>query len=123
MLKNNPDVLRAWQQRSRDRQRDNPKPRAKIRAVSKKHAAALKEYAARRLIHLEANPHCARCEADGETTPATDIHHIKGRDGERLIESENFLALCRYCHEAVHDNPAEAKALGWSQSRHQRRGE
>lgn len=118
MLKSGPEKLKAWRERSIQKQRDNPKPRAPIRKVTAKRAKANREYSTARLIHLEAHPFCERCLRDGQQIIATDIHHLAGRDGERLIDSENFLSTCRTCHEWLHAHPQEAKQLGYSRTRH-----
>jgi hypothetical protein len=119
-MNRDPEKLRQWQQRSRQKQRDNPKPRSPLRKVSKKQAAANREYSARRAMHLEANPNCVRCESLGVVTPATQIHHARGRDGDALLDDSDFLAVCAYCHEWMHGHPGEAHALGWMKSRHRR---
>lgn len=53
---------------------------------------------------------CARCGMHG-----TDWHHRRRRnvrDGHEHCACNGVL-LCRADHKWVHDNPAEAKALGW----------
>lgn len=117
-MKTNPETVKAWQQRSQQRQRDNPKPRKRLRYVSQSQAARLKRYKAIRATFLEQHPFCVRCLADGIETPATDVHHVFGRDGDRLFDESNFLPVDRYCHEWLHAHPQEARALGWMQSRH-----
>jgi len=42
---------------------------------------------------------------------AVDIHHIKGRLGEDANKPENLIALCRQCHEQVHDGKIERETL------------
>lgn len=39
---------------------------------------------------------------------ATDIHHKSGR-GKNLCEKRTFMAVCRPCHQYIHDHPAWAK--------------
>jgi len=41
---------------------------------------------------------------------ATQIHHRRGRFGDRLNEVEFFLAVCFECHIKIHMNPAWAYA-------------
>lgn len=43
---------------------------------------------------------------------STDIHHVAGRIGEKLNDSNDWLAACREQHEWIHNNPKEARALG-----------
>jgi hypothetical protein len=52
---------------------------------------------------------CAVCGKD-----ATDLHHMKGRIGELLVDVTCFLAVCRPCHQKIEDNPAWAKENGYS---------
>ena len=72
----------------------------KLRPVSIKRAKQNKEYSVLRMEYLNKNPFCSICEK-----PACDIHHKKGRFGERLNNSEFFMAVCRGCHEWIHANP------------------
>ena len=121
-MKSNIETTKAWQERSRQRAREAPqKKRKPLPKRTEKRAAQEREYSERRKIYLEAHPLCERCLADGIQTRATEIHHIRGRDGVRLIDSEEFCAVCMYCHEWIEAHPQEAMALGWSKSRHTRR--
>ena len=67
-----------------------------------------KFYKELRLIHLTDNPNCGVC---GEE--ATEIHHMNGRNGERLNDVKYFLSACRGCHTYIHNNPKEARKEGW----------
>lgn len=107
-----------WQERSRQKLRENPPSRVPLPKVSKRQAKRNKEYSAARAMKLEQQPFCERCLRDGAQTVATQTHHIQGRDGERMMDVENLLAVCVYCHEWLHAHPQEAKELGYSRSRH-----
>ena len=48
---------------------------------------------------------------------ALDIHHMKGRTGELLTNTEFFLPVCRMCHMFITDNPEIARDLGLDKSR------
>lgn len=67
------------------------------------------------------NPLCDACQQMPHnkvlTRPITpnwtdDVHHKHGRSGLLLFDVRYFLAVCRWCHEWIHNNPAEAKKLG-----------
>jgi 5-methylcytosine-specific restriction endonuclease McrA len=51
------------------------------------------------------------CEVCGKK--AGQIHHKKGRFGDRLNEKEHFMAVCMACHDWIHKNPMEAYAKGY----------
>jgi hypothetical protein len=49
------------------------------------------------------------------TTNATDVHHTfagSNRDAFYLVQS-TWKASCRACHKHLHENPAEARILGY----------
>jgi len=76
-----------------------------LRRVSKKRAAQLKKYSVLRKNFLT-NQMCGVCKI----RPAGEIHHKNKRFGERLLDLEHFLAVCRGCHARIHLNPAWAHA-------------
>ena len=45
---------------------------------------------------------------------ANQIHHMKGRIGDLLIDTRYFFAVCHECHEKIELNPAWAKEKGFS---------
>ena len=47
----------------------------------------------------------------------TDVHHMKGRIGDNLLDTSNWLAVCRSCHNWIENNPEESKELGFSKNR------
>lgn len=59
---------------------------------------------------LTAHPLCVRCLAEGRTTAATEVHHIRpveqalsAADKEqRAYDPTNLQALCHDCHVATH---------------------
>jgi hypothetical protein len=79
----------------------NTKP---IRRVSKKRAGQLRQYKKTREEFLKENPLCGVCKIKH----ADQIHHKRGRFGERLVEAEYFLGTCWECHAKIHQNPAWA---------------
>lgn len=84
-----------------------------MRARSKKRAAQERTYRRLRDAFLTARP---RCEMRLEccTTWATEVHHMRGRDGDRLLVVDWWMAGCSACHRWVTEHPAEAYEKGLS---------
>ena len=89
-------------------------PLKRIKSVSTKKLAELKEYRIVRDGYLASNKICEHPECKNLSE---DLHHAKGRVGNLLTDVRYFKALCRRCHRWVEDNPEQAKALGLSLSR------
>ncbi len=85
------------------------KSRGRLRNASSKRQREYKEYTQVRNTYLAIHPICQRCKE----SKATDIHHKAGRVGKWLCLTEYFAALCRSCHNAVHENGVEARKQGW----------
>ena len=59
---------------------------------------------------LKAHPCCQRCEMNGVTTAATEVHHVRpvedgitrGDKSQRMYDPHNLLALCHACHVTIH---------------------
>lgn len=83
------------------------KPRQRIKPLSANRGRQLAEYSSRRKLFLVLNPKCLVCQG-----VATEIHHSRGRQGKRLLDTTFFRQLCSECHRRVHDNPTWAKANG-----------
>ena len=79
-----------------------------IKKVSSKRAEQLKTYKMVRINYLNDNYCCQRC-----SRPATEIHHTNGRNGDRLNDTEHFMAVCRNCHQYIHAHPQESRENGW----------
>ena len=77
-------------------------PPKKIAKISNKHFEALKEYRIVRDNFMKQNPSC-QANLKGCTKKATDLHHKKGRTGKLLIDTKNFMSLCRSCHNKIED--------------------
>jgi tRNA(Ile2) C34 agmatinyltransferase TiaS len=60
-------------------------------------------------VFLTENPKCKVCTKAN----AVDVHHIAGRLGKDLTDVNNFLPVCRKCHDWIHSNGKEARALGF----------
>lgn len=83
-----------------------------IKPRTPQRAADERAYSRLRAAFLLANPECLVC---GQ--PTTDCHHAAGRKGWRLLDVASFRAVCRRCHQEIHDSPRWAEAHGLSQSR------
>jgi hypothetical protein len=51
------------------------------------------------------------------TSQSTDIHHIKGRSNELLLEVNEWMSVCRACHQWIEMHPKEATELGFRKSK------
>ena len=60
---------------------------------------------------LDEKPVCERCDQ----ARSTDIHEVVSRArGGSILDPRNLVALCRWCHSFITENPAVAEAEGWS---------
>lgn len=79
-----------------------------MRRVSLKRQEQLKEYKIIRDQFMLGNPRCEMC-----TGSASENHHKNGRTGLRLLDVDYFMAVCRDCHQYIHNNPKESREKGW----------
>lgn len=86
----------------------------RIKSVSDKKLAELKEYRVVRDGYLDTHKVCEHPECKNLSE---DLHHAKGRVGSLLTDVRYFKALCRRCHRWVEENVNEAKKLGLSVDR------
>ena len=86
--------------------KDNPKK--KLNKVSERRKAQEAIYRQLKPIYMKQNPNCGKCGKK-----AQDIHHKAGRNGTRLNDVVNFMAVCRPCHTWIHENSQEARKKGW----------
>ncbi len=84
--------------------------RVPLRPRSIKRAEQEREYSERRKRYLAEHPICELWP--GCKRRATEIHHIRGRNGKRLNDERYWRSGCMQCHRRVHDSPAEARELG-----------
>ena len=85
-----------------------------IPRVSAKRAKKDAEYSKLRQRYLTENPLCV-IKVAGCANGATDVHHVfsgSDRDIYYLVQS-TFLATCRSCHQWIHNNPEQARILGY----------
>lgn len=86
--------------------------RLKIKPTTDKRAALKKIYLERRKTWLR-GLHCAVYPEK----QATQVHHIKGRLGNLLIDESNWLPVCAAGHEYIHEHPQESYEKGWMKLR------
>lgn len=83
------------------------RPTKPIRQVSKKRAKQNAQYLKERTEFLDGKI----CPITGR--PATEIHHINGRENDRLIDKKYWLAVTREGHQKIHANPKWARENGY----------
>lgn len=89
------------------------KRRTPIRKVSVKQAALLRQYMKQRAVFLEAHPWCEVLTlCNDRPNPSTEVHHMKGR-GKCLLDETTWMAVSRYAHVWIHNNPKQARELGY----------
>lgn len=82
-----------------------PKPRKRIRPVSKRKAAERKLYVANRDAYLSTHKVCWGCFKPSRL----ELHHVRGRLGPLLLDERYWMALCPECHRWVHENIEAAR--------------
>jgi len=89
--------------------------RTPLRKTSKKRAAQLREYAARRkaFLFIDKPHYFAGCGVRGCVDIATEIHHKKGREGKWLLDEKYWMPVCRFHHARIEENRAWAKEQGY----------
>ncbi len=84
-----------------------PKPRTRLKGVSKKRQTWLDEYHAQ--IELDAlNQQCFRCHVHG-TKHSLQRHHTHGRNKELILI---YKYSCPECHTWIHENANQAREQG-----------
>jgi hypothetical protein len=88
-----------------------PLAKKPINPKSKKMKVAEQAYTILRRKFMEEKP---MCEATAHccTKASHDVHHMDGRGKNHLVVS-TWLSVCRPCHVWIHNNPIEARQLGY----------
>lgn len=87
-----------------------------IKKVSDKQAKLNRAYMVLRNAYLKNHPVCEiRWICKGSA--ATEVHHVKPR-AFFLLDETVFKATCRACHDHINTHDAEARELGYLQSKH-----
>lgn len=85
-----------------------------IKQVSDKRKIENAKYLVLRIEFL-GRPENQKCPITGK--PTTDVHHMKGRIGNLLLDTRYWVALSREGHRFVEENPEWAKENGYSLNR------
>ena len=89
------------------------KTRLKRQSAKRKHEAFL--YRSLAKFYLLRHPYCEMPSESGAPTcmrRAVQIHHMHGRTGTLLCDVSFWLAVCRECHDYIHQNGKEARKRG-----------
>jgi len=105
---------------------DSQLKRTPLKQVSKKRAKLNRERATFVKSYLSRQPTCEagrvietadvrhRC-----SITAVDVHEMLTRArGGSIVDEANVLALCRACHDWIHDNPKRATELAFLRSQY-----
>ena len=74
------------------------------------------KYAKRVKVWKVENPICM-ANLKGCTHLSTQIHHKKGREGDLLMDTSKWLAICHKCHSWITEHSAQAIEMGLSLKR------
>lgn len=80
-----------------------------LRKLSGKRRKEVNLYLKARKKYLEDHMTCEICNE----LESTQIHHSAGRQKERLLKQEWWVAVCQSCHSFVHANPEASLKSGW----------
>ncbi len=92
------------------RYRDGYSHNSTLRGTSPARRQVLAKYDKLRSEFLEANPICRRCQR----ARASDVHHMRGRVGDLMLDTRWWLPLCRACHAWVDVHPEAAIEGGFA---------
>lgn len=99
------EQVRAWNNRPRKR----INPRSKAPHKTRRRA----QYEDARAEFLKDRYTCAVCHRPD----VLEVHHVRGRNGFLLFDTNHFLAVCRLCHISIHANVEESYRLGLMEKR------
>lgn len=86
--------------------------RTRLRLISTKRSKQMAQYRTLKTIFLKDRKYCEIFEPCC-TRKATDIHHVNGRNGIRLLDMTWWLPTCRSCHDFIHQHPKYAREAGF----------
>ncbi|NCX56264.1 MAG: hypothetical protein EBW87_03595 [Burkholderiaceae bacterium] len=76
-----------------------PALKKKIRKISKKRSAEIREYTALRKHFLSENPAC-QVFFNGCSLKATDVHHVS-TSALNFLNTATWKSVCRHCHTII----------------------
>lgn len=82
--------------------------RKPVKKISDKQKKRNLEYLKVRIDYLNLHRNCQVCGA-----PATDLHHKASRLGDKLTDTDYFMAVCRPCHTKIETNREWAYEKGY----------
>lgn len=80
-----------------------------LKRASRVRRTQLRHYSEKRLEFLRLHLFCQICEH----RVSTEVHHRQGRNGKRLLDFSDCLAVCFSCHRKIHDRPKWARENGY----------
>lgn len=95
----------------RKQERTQAKEKKPIKKVSTQRAKQNQEYARLRDEYLSVYKTCEVVECHNRSN---QIHHMQGRDGDKLTDVNLFLAVCPDCHRRITEDSAWAISQGYS---------
>ncbi len=84
-----------------------------MRAIQKSKQVEHRHYLKMRDEFLEAHPLCQAKVSGACQYYASDVHHTAGRTGKLLLDQNYWMAICRLCHDFIHNHVAIARQKGW----------
>lgn len=94
----------------------------RMRNASKERSKQLRKYLKRVKQWLKENTHCKACEVLAEHSGhairvirlASECHHVRGRNGDLLLDERYWLPVCFNCHRWITEHGKKARELGLS---------
>lgn len=85
-----------------------------MRTISLKRAKELRQYSKIKKLWRAENPLCKVCWDQGfASTAMNEPHHVKGRFGKRLNDTEYWIPICFRCHNKIHQDTGWAYKKGY----------
>lgn len=93
-----------------------------MRTATKERARELRLYRRRVKEWLRKNTHCRACALIAEHNDvairvirlADQCHHVRGRNGDLLLDERYWLPVCNSCHRWITEHGKLARKLGLS---------
>lgn len=93
-----------------------------MKSATKERSKQLRQYNKRLKTWLKDNAHCRACEVLADYSGhaihviklARECHHMRGRNGDLLLDERWWLPVCVSCHRWITDHGKQARELGLS---------